>query len=89
MDLPEVTDGAEVGTFRADDGQKSEVALAGEGDLAAGEDADGVGVEEKGGHHTWVVGRGAALLHLIGGVETRQVELGDDVKEEEDEVALG
>src|SRR4051812_28206990 len=81
--LAEVADGAEVGALRADKGQEGEVAFTGQCDLAAGEDADGVGVEQEGGHHARVVGRGTAFLHFIGGVEARQVEMGDDVEQEE------
>jgi hypothetical protein len=77
-----------VGAVVADDGQEGEVALAGLGDLAAGVDADAVGVQEQADEQGGIVGRLAAGLALIGSVEGVEVELGDGVQEEEDEVAL-
>ena len=86
--LAEEADGAEVGAVGADDGQEGEVALAGQGDLSAGEDADAVGVQEQAGHQGGVEGRGAAGLVLVAGVELGEVEPGDDIEEEEDQVIL-
>ena len=88
VDLAESADGAEVGPVVADDGQEGEVAFAGQGDLAAGEDADAVGVEQQTGHHGGIEGRGAAGLVLVEGIDPGEVEVGDDIEEEEDEVVL-
>ncbi len=73
--LAEVADGAEVGAVVADDGQEGEVAFAGLGDLAAGIDADAIGVEQQTNEHRGVEGRLAARLHFVGGVEGVQIEL--------------
>ena len=72
----------------ADDGQERQVAFAGPGDLAAGEDADAVGVEEQTDHHGGIERRGAAGLVLVDGMDRGEIELGDDIEEEEDEVIL-
>ena len=78
--LTEVADGAEVGAVVAGDGQEGQVALAGGGDLAAGVDADAVGVDQQAGQQSRVEGGLAAGLHLVGGVEGLQVESGDGVE---------
>ena len=88
VDLAEVADGAEVGPVVADDGQEGEIAFAGSGDLAAGEDADAIAIEQQGGHHGDIEGRGAAGLPLVVGVEGVQVELGDQFDQEEDQIVL-
>lgn len=54
--LAEVADGAGVGAVVADDGEEGGVAFAGEGDLAGGEDADAVGVDEQSEEHGGVEG---------------------------------
>jgi hypothetical protein len=74
--LAEVADGAEVGAVVADNGQEGQVAFAGAGDLAAGVDADRVGVDQQAHQQGGIKGRLAAGFHLVGGVEGVQVEPG-------------
>src|SRR6266566_4376607 len=88
MDLPEVTDGAKVGTVDADDGQEGQVAFAGQSDLAAGIDADAVGIEEQANHHGGVEGWSATGLIFVVGVELAEVQAWHDFEEEEHEVAF-
>ena len=58
-------------------------------DLAAGADAQAVGIQQQGDHHPGVEGGLAAKLALIMGEDRGEVECGDGVEEEVDEVALG
>ncbi len=87
--LAEIADGAEVGAVVADDGQEGEVAFAGLGDLAAGVDADAVGVKQQANEHGGIEGRLAACLQFVGFVEGVQVQLGNDIQEKENEVVFG
>jgi hypothetical protein len=89
MDLAKIADGAEVGPIAADDGSEGQLALASGGDLAAGTDAHGTGVEQQGDHHGHVEGGLAAELAGVMRVEGRQIELRDESDQEEDEVVLG
>jgi len=89
MALAEVADGAEVGAVVADDGQEGQVALASGGDLATGIDTDAVGIKQQADQQARVERGLPARLHLVGGVEGIEVELGYGVQEEEDEVTLG
>ena len=58
----------------------------GPGDLAAGEDPDTIGIEEQTDHHGRIEGRGAAGLVLVGGMDLGEIELGDNIDQEEDQV---
>ncbi len=89
MLLAEVADGAEVGAVIADDGEEGEVAFAGEGNLAAGEDADAIGVSEEGDHLGGVERRSTASFDLVGSIKGGEVQPGDEVDEEEHEIAVG
>ena len=89
MDLAKIADGAEVGPIVADDGSKGQIALAGGGDLAAGADAHGVGVDQQRHHHGDVEGGLAAQFLGVILMEGGEVELRDEIDEEEDQVVFG
>src|ERR1700682_4641948 len=76
------------GQVGADDGQERQVAFTSLSDLAAGKDADAVGVEEQADHHGRIERRGAAGFVLVEGMDRGEIEPGDDIEEEEDEVIL-
>ena len=79
VDLAEIADGAEVGPIGADDGAEGQVAFTGGGDLAAGADAHGIGIDQQGDHHGHVEGRLAAQFLGVILVEGSEVELGDEI----------
>ena len=89
VDLAEVADGAEVGGVLADDGAAGDVGLAPPHDPPRGPGAGGVAVQEQGDHHPGVERRLAAELAFVMGEDGREVERGDGIGEEVDEVALG
>ena len=89
VDLAEVADGAEVGDVLADDDAAGDIDVAPPHDLPRGSGAGGVAVQEQCDHHPGVEGRLAAKLALVVGEDRREVEGGDGVEEEVDEVALG
>src|SRR5271166_2202929 len=88
MGLAEEADSTEVGAILPDDGQEGQVALTRPGNLSAGEDADAIGIQEQTDHHDGIEGRGAAGLVLVGGMDPREIERGDDIDQEEHEVVL-
>src|SRR5271166_1161356 len=88
MGLAEEADSTEVGAILPDDGQEGQVALTGPGNLSAGEDADAIGIQQQTDHHDGIEGRGAAGLVLVGGMDPREIERGDDIDQEEHEVVL-
>ena len=69
--------------------RKARLRIAGCGDPPAGEDADAVAIGQQGGHHGDIEGRGASGLPFVVGVEGGQVELGDQLDQEKDQVVLG
>lgn len=86
--LAEQAKGAKIGPLLPDDGQERQVALTGPGDLSAGEDPDTRGREEPTNHHGRIEGRGTAGLVVVGGMDLGEIELGDNIAQEEDQVLL-
>ena len=89
MDLAKIADGAKVGRSLAHDGSKSQVAFASGRDLAAGADAHGISVHQERHHHRDVERRLATHLPSVILMESRQVQLWDQVQQEEHQVVFG
>ena len=89
VDLAEVADGAEVGDVVADDDAAGDVDVAPPHDLPRGSRAGGVAVQQQCDHHPGMERRLTAKLPLVVGEDGREVESGDGVEEEVDEVAFG
>src|SRR6266404_5173795 len=88
MERAKIADRAKVWTVLPYNGDEGEVALAGQGDLAARKHPHTVGIEQEADHHGWVKRRRATGFLLIGGVEALQAQLGHDIEQEEDSIAL-
>ena len=89
VDLAEIADGAEVRRIIADDGPKSQIALAGSRDLTAGADAHGVGVDQERHHHGNVERRLATQFPGVILVEGHEIDLRDEIQQKEHQIVLG
>ena len=69
MELAKITDRAKVRTLRPHNGDKGQVAFAGQGDLAAREHPHTVGIQQQTDHHRRIVGGGAPGFVLIRRIE--------------------
>ena len=89
MDLAEVADGAEVGDVVADDDAAGDVGVAAAHDLARGAGAGGVAIEQQRDHHPGMERRLAPEFALVVGEDGREVDGGDGIEEEVDQVVFG
>ena len=69
MQLAKITDGAKVRTLRPHNGDKGQIAFAGQGNLPARKHPDAVGIKQQADHHRRVVGWGAPGFVLIRRIE--------------------
>ncbi len=89
VNLAKVADGAEVGDVLADNDAAGDIDVTSPHDLPRGPRAGGVAVQEQSDHHSGMEWRLAAKLAFVMGENGREVERGDGVEEEVDEVTLG
>jgi hypothetical protein len=88
VDLAEVADGAEVGDVLADDDAAGDIDVASPHDPPRGAGAGGVAVQQQRDHHPGLEWGLTAKFPLVMGEDRREVEGGDGVQEEVDEVAF-
>jgi hypothetical protein len=71
VELAEIADRAKVRTILPNNGEEGQIAFAGQGNLAAGENADAVAIEQQTHHLGRVKWRGAPSFILVVAVEPR------------------
>src|SRR5438270_370842 len=69
MQLTEVADRAEVRTVLAHNGHESQVAFAGQRNLAAGKHPHTIRIQQQADHHRRIERWGTARFVLVGGIE--------------------
>src|SRR6266436_7326536 len=89
MQLTEVADRAEVRTVLAYDGQESQVAFAGQCNLAAGKHPHTVRIQQQADHHRRIERWGTTRFVLVGGIEAASTQPGHGIDQQKDQVALG
>jgi hypothetical protein len=89
MQLAKVTDGAKVRARLSHNGEKGQIAFARQGDLAARKHPHAVGIEQQAHHHGRIERRRTPGFLRIRGIEAAYIQLGHDIEQEKDQVALG
>ena len=87
--LAKIADGPKVWALLAHNSDEGQIPFTGQRDFSARKHPDTVRIEQQTDQHRRIERWGTPGFLLVGGVEAAQLQLGDRIEQEEDQVALG